>query len=249
MRTLTRSEFKRRKDAMKNMKRIHAVTLQRMTDSNPDTSWLGHYSSRAETDYAIDRRHSLECQSANPEAKTAIEQLERAIAYLESRKEDVGYDRDNETWTALDDSQDVLITLQSELEECDCGERGDMERGEYRYFNGCIENYQGETPEDIRKYVRQDYERMESLNRGDWGYIGVRAEAEILIPASGEPAHYVRQEITSGGLWGVESDSDAGYISEIEAEQVAELREQLQALGFSKRAVSKAVKEVTRKTA
>ena len=108
MRTLTRSEFKRRKDAMKNMKRIHAVTLQRMTDSNPDTSWLGHYSSRAETDYAIDRRHSLECQSANPEAKTAIEQLERAIAYLESRKEDVGYDRDNETWTALDDSQDVL---------------------------------------------------------------------------------------------------------------------------------------------
>ena len=35
--------------------------------------------------------------------------------------------------------------------------------------------------------------------------IGIRAEAEILIP-SGDAS--IVQEITSGGLWGVESDSD-----------------------------------------
>ena len=69
----------------------------------------------------------------------------------------------------------------TEQEGCDCGERGDIERGELRYFNGNVENYAGESPEDIRKYVRQDYERMERLQHGDWGYLGIRADAEIIV--------------------------------------------------------------------
>src|SRR6202043_1547182 len=32
----------------------------------------------------------------------------------------------------------------TERDGCDCGERGDAERGEFRYFNGCVENYEGE---------------------------------------------------------------------------------------------------------
>ena len=48
------------KDAVKT-KRISKVTIKRMTDSDPDTSYLGQYSDRAKTDYAIDRRHSLDC--------------------------------------------------------------------------------------------------------------------------------------------------------------------------------------------
>jgi hypothetical protein len=48
------------KDAVKT-KRISKVTIKRMTDTDPDTSYLGHYSDRAKTDYAIDRRHSLDC--------------------------------------------------------------------------------------------------------------------------------------------------------------------------------------------
>jgi len=66
--------------------------------------------------------------------------------------------------------------------ECDCDEHGDRERNESRYFNPCWENYKGESPEDIRKYIRQDYERMERLHRGGWCYLGIRAEAEILLP-------------------------------------------------------------------
>jgi hypothetical protein len=125
--------------------------------------------------------------------------------------------------------------------ECDCGERGDMTRGELRYFNGNVENYKGESAEDIRKHVRQDYERMERLQRGDWGYLGIRAEAEILIP-SGNAS--IAQEITSGGLWGIESDGNGDYMKEIESEQLSELREQLHAIGFSKRAISAAFKNV-----
>ena len=121
---------------------------------------------------------------------------------------------------------------------CDCGERGDMERGEYRYFNGNVENYKGESPEDIRKYVRQDYERMERLSRGDWCYVGIRAEAEIVIDG-------VTQDVTSGGLWGVESDSGRDYLTEIETEELSGLREQLQALGFGTRAISAAFKNVS----
>src|SRR6266853_1539084 len=75
----------------------------------------------------------------------------------------------------------ILSVTIRELAECDCGERGDMERGQYRYFNGPVENYKGESPADIRKYIRQDYDRMESLNRGNWCFIGIRAEAEIGI--------------------------------------------------------------------
>jgi predicted transcriptional regulator len=114
-----------------------------------------------------------------------------------------------------------------------------MERNEYRYFNGNVENYTGNTPEDIRKYVRQDYERMERLNRGDWCYIGIRAEAKIMIDN-------VCQKITSGGLWGVESDSSREYFAEIEAEELYELRKQLTAVGFSKRAIATACKNIER---
>jgi hypothetical protein len=113
-----------------------------------------------------------------------------------------------------------------------------MERGEPRYFNGNVENYAGESPEDIRKYCQQDYERMERLSRGDWGYLAIRADAEIIVDG-------VSQEISSGGLWGIESDSDRTYLTEIETEQLSELREQLRAVGFGTRAISTAFKTVT----
>ena len=52
----------------------------------------------------------------------------------------------------------------------------------------------------------------------------------------------VIQDISSGGLWGVESDSDKAYFAEVAGEELAELKSQLQALGFSKRAISQAFK-------
>ena len=41
----------------------------------------------------------------------------------------------------------------------------------------------------------------------------------------------VVQTIKSGGLWGIESDSEEEYRREIEAEQVGELRAILESLG------------------
>lgn len=82
-------------------------------------------------------------------------------------------------------------------------------------------------------YCLQDHERMESLSRGDWLYIAIVAEAEICLDDT-------IQTITSSGLRGIESDSDADYLAGLENEQLAELRKALRELDFSTRAISKA---------
>jgi hypothetical protein len=272
---------------MKNVKRISKVTIKRMTDADPDTSYLGHYSDRAKSDYALDRMHSLDCPvNAGTEGKplqylsssgrielqmtmeqaesvshcghcdddvkelskvpTIAEQLSKIDpSVLSAELEEYGSWDEEERADHDQNLQRLLWIAGGDIAEqkgCDCGERGDMERGELRYFNGVVENYKGETPDKIREYVVRDYERMERLQRGGWCYIGIRAEAEILIPSDTQGSSIV-QEITSGGLWGIESDSDASYLTEIEEEQLSELREQLHAVGFSKRAIAKAVKD------
>lgn len=77
---------------------------------------------------------------------------------------------------------------------------------------------------------------MEALNNGDWHHVGIVAKA-VIVSANG-----ITQTIRSGGLWGVESDSGADYMAEIERDELAALREELTALGFGKRAIEFAVK-------
>lgn len=207
----------------KNSNRILSVTIRRMIDDSPDTSWLGTYSNRPETEFAIDRAHSLDCASQTFNAQSEC---------------DCG--------------------------ECDCGEGGSMERNDYQFFNpATIEPFNPKAAwiptneHDKRAYwraamrenARRDYKRMESLDAGNWGFIGIRADAEIGIPEdSTMPSSSMTiQCITSGGLWGIESDSDAPYLESVEQEELGELKQQLRALGFGTRAISKAFQNVTRK--
>jgi hypothetical protein len=163
-----------------NGKRILSVNIIRELDTDPDTSWLGEYSNRPKSDYAIDRAR-------------------------------------------------------------DCG--GDrLGRNEYRYFNPCHENYMGEPEADIRKYCLQDFNRMESLQAGEWHFLGIRAQATVVTGSDSN--HSLTQRITSGGVWGIESDSGKDTFAEVETEQLAELKDELKALGFSARAISKAFKTI-----
>jgi len=238
-------------------KRILSVTIKRMYDDSPDTSWLGEYGNSAKTEYAIDRKHSLDCGSVSPEAKRVSETLKHAQETIGDLHNDVlaqyngtlANEKLDTERDALDDAYDLVGQLAEDIIECDCGERGDAGRNEFRYFNGPVENYEGESPEDIRKYVRQDYERMESLNNGNWCFIGIRADAEIGIPnqyvnCDGKSDSLTIQRITSGGLWGIESDSERTYIEEEEQNQLDDLRIQLAALGFSKEAITRAFADV-----
>ncbi|MGO8717740.1 MAG: hypothetical protein ACLQMO_00810, partial [Acidobacteriaceae bacterium] len=62
------------------------------------------------------------------------------------------------------------------------------------------------------------HDRRQQYDNGDFGFIGIQAEAEIVVAG-------VCQTITSGGLWGIESDSTTDYLSEIEKEEIEQLRE------------------------
>jgi hypothetical protein len=104
----------------------------------------------------------------------------------------------------------------------------DMERGEYQYFNPYVNPFNGKTQaekKELARQARQDYERMESLNRGHWYFIHIRAEAKIVI-------NNVIEKISSGGLGGIESDSGEEYFKEIEKEELTNLTSILKELGF-----------------
>jgi hypothetical protein len=217
------------KQSKQSAKRILSVTVKRMCDTDPDTSWLGKYSDRRLSEYDIDRAHGIDCDTLRHDAEESkhIKECE----YVGNDAWDCGHIDNSDSDEQCDCHVCVIPTT------CDC--IGDnWNRREYRYFNGNVENYEGESAEDIRKYVRQDYARMEGLNNSQWGFIGIRADARVILNTAVDPT--LTQDITSGGLWGIESDIGKGYLESVEQEQLAELRGQLSELGFSSRAISKA---------
>jgi hypothetical protein len=81
-------------------------------------------------------------------------------------------------------------------------------------------------------------ERRQQYDNGEFGFIGIQAEAEIIVAG-------VCQTITSGGLWGIESDSTPDYLSEIEQEEIEQLQEILHALGFPSKVISEHLQRST----
>lgn len=232
---------------MKNMKRIHTVTIKRMVDPDPDTSYLGEYGNRPTSEFSIDRQHALDCV-LNSQGDTDNESLTDCEECEHLEVEHV--DGKCIHGSANGNTCECSGYSPKALECSECGEcRDSWDRREYQYFNPSF-NYvdkfgkalKENTPDDVRRYVRQDYERMERLNAGDWCYIGIRAYASVQVAKDGP-----LQEISSGGLWGIESDSEKGYLADVEKEELSDLRTQLHALGFSQRAISAAFKNVERK--
>jgi hypothetical protein len=258
---------------MKNSKRILSVTIKRMIDDSPDTSWLGEYSNRPTSEYSIDRAHTEDCasQTYNPqtiEAKRILEHVQQTIGELQSAiPQDVPHDQNCARrivsasectcsaseraieWDALEDAYNEIGELLDGVSDCDCDEYGDMDRNEYRYFNPSF-NYIDKdghalpenTPDEVRKYVAQDYERMESANRGDFCYLVVGAEARIQTHPSGPT-----QKISAGWVGGIESDQPQSEFDSLESECLADLKSELKAIGFSSRAISQAFKTIQRK--
>jgi len=97
-------------------------------------------------------------------------------------------------------------------------EQGDMRRNNYRYFYPCN-----------KENAMEDYKRMESLNKRDWSFHGIVAEAEV----HNEKKDYSRiHKITSSGLWGIESDGTDEYKKEVALEQIDDLAGELVAFGI-----------------
>jgi len=100
------------------------------------------------------------------------------------------------------------------------------ERGRaYRFF---VPFAGGSTPPspEYYEYGKQDFARIQSYERQDWCFLGIRAEAVLNVNG-------ICQTIHSGGCWHVESDCNASELAAVEQEELAELRDVLRALGFS----------------
>lgn len=69
-------------------------------------------------------------------------------------------------------------------------------------------------------------ERKAEYERGDFAFVGVRAEADVVIEG-------VVQTLTSGGIWGVESDAGDEYLTGFGADEYADLRKILTSIGVS----------------
>lgn len=225
---------------LKGIKRkIFSVTIEHLMDNDADTSYLGTYSSSAEGDYSINRRHDVDC-TINNRPQGTLDKLDRISAYLGSLLPD---NWASDEYQALNEAQDIIAEAQEAVAECDCGGMY-LDRNSCEYFNPS-DNYTDCTPEDQRKYALQDYARMEALNDGAWHYIGIRVSARVGISMNGGK-DYLTQSIGSGGLWGIESDSDKAFMDETEADELADLKAQLIAFGFGRSTVAKAIKNAVR---
>ena len=230
---------------MKNTKRILEVKIIRITDTDPDSSYLGEYANKPDSEYSIDRA----TDEFQGDIDAGRDKLQRIEEYLDDQYNEAlaGSEyADNDYADVLQDTRDTISDASREFDDVSWNSR------EFRYFNPNIENYKGEPDQDIRKYCRQDYTRMEELNKGYWYYMGVYTTAQVSLKyqvnkgcvAGHEVYTELLQTIRSGGLWGTESDSDRDHIESIGKEELSDLRSQLKILGFSTRAISTAFKNV-----
>jgi hypothetical protein len=135
------------------------------------------------------------------------------------------------TYAARPDPDRAFVVNREEI--------GDMGRGECKFFNASP-NYDGETATDAARYTMHDYRRMEAYNRSEWWMLGICALATVVLTGT------TIQTLTSGGLWGIESDSGEEYFAQIEREELDNLAEQLRAAGFTDAAIREALANVER---
>lgn len=81
-------------------------------------------------------------------------------------------------------------------------------------------------PDPDVSHLEQDgfEERLEAFRRGDFRFLGVHVEADVLIEET-------EQTLVSPGLWGVESDLDETELDGIIAEEWSALRSVLKTVG------------------
>jgi hypothetical protein len=203
-------------------KRIESVRIEQVVDEMPDTSYLGKYTDKKE-EWAI-CRHCGEFVTVAEEGNRRQDEINDEIYDIENGEE-------TEEVTAQ------IEALNKELDGLSLHECPHWSR-EYNYF---VPYAGGEEPgtDDYKKYGLRDYARMEALSRGEWYFMGIIAKAKIITESG------TVQTVRSGGLWGIESDS-GDYIKEVEEEELASLRIELESFGFGKRAIDYAIKNAVR---
>ena len=89
------------------------------------------------------------------------------------------------------------------------------ERHVYQYFNPANPGY-----------AEQEYKEMMDYENGNYCFIGVQAEAVVSYPTGNNSRRL--EWFTSGGLWGIHSDSDDDYLETIVTEELNDLKQHLE---------------------
>ena len=87
-------------------------------------------------------------------------------------------------------------------------------------------------PRRTRRYMAEDKARLDNYGN-TWGMMGIMAEATVKYPIG--QGNWRLETLTSGGIWGVETDSDNHYIQQLEHEELADLKSHLQTFNVSVR--------------
>lgn len=87
----------------------------------------------------------------------------------------------------------------------------------------------GENPATpFEQQMEEAQARMDAFDAGDWGFVGIVAVANLLIPIGG--GSFRIMTLQSAGLWGIESDSGE-YLLEVYEDEKASLLGELKTLG------------------
>ncbi|MFA5307423.1 MAG: hypothetical protein WC365_08300 [Candidatus Babeliales bacterium] len=107
-----------------------------------------------------------------------------------------------------------------------------------RYSSKDVELY---GQQQVMQCIWQDLERLENYGN-TWYMMGIKASCEIGLKQN--KTSHLLQTLTSGGLWGIESDGDSDYFKETETDQLNELKSVLKTFSFSNKAINKAFQTV-----
>jgi hypothetical protein len=75
----------------------------------------------------------------------------------------------------------------------------------------------------------EDAERIAAWRDGQFTMIGIRAKATLLVPLG--QVCFATYELTSCGLWGIESDSGEEYLASVFEEEKAQLVDAIAEMG------------------
>lgn len=192
--------------------RILGVRIVRMVDTDPDTSYLGTYTDTAEENAIV---------RATGEFVRDIRRREAIVYKAKFLAELAFWNDDIKRRIYFEEKAERLENKWEDVNEIPdrCG-------GYRRFF---IPDAAGEKPgtKAWRTCAKQDFDRMERLCNDEWCYLFIRAEADVCFAGLD-----VVQTLSSGGLGGVESDSDDLYLAGVESEEKDALRDILAAAGF-----------------
>jgi hypothetical protein len=103
----------------------------------------------------------------------------------------------------------------------------------------------------LKKIIDNDadlsfYDAARLRSYGDeWCMFGIVAEAQVSYPSSNDTSRI--EWFTSGGLWGIESDSQQSYFSDVGKEELNDLKTHLEEFGVNTDNWDTLIRDVTPK--